>query len=279
MFIVVESGSTKADWMIIDYLEKTKTKTKGMNPYFHDENMVFNELKKNDVLFEIKHKVEKIFFYGAGCSSPKLNFRIEKGLKAFFMNCSTSINHDLEACAYACYNNEPEIACIIGTGSNSCYYDGNKVVEEIPSVGHHLGDEASGNYFGKILLADFLYKRLPEAMHNELVDMGLNKDVIIENVYQKPDVNVYIASFMPVLIKHKETEYAKNIIKAGFQRFLDIHVKCYSNYKDCEVNFVGSVADFLRDELHEVCKVNDIRIGRIIRRPLENLVQYHQSIM
>jgi len=279
MFIVVESGSTKADWMIIDGLVKTKTKTKGMNPYFHDENMVFNELKKNDILFNIKHKVEQIFFYGAGCSSPKLNHKIEKGLSAFFMNSIPTINHDLEACAYACYNNEPEIACIIGTGSNSCYYDGRKVIEKIPSVGHHLGDEASGNYFGKILLADFLYKRLPMEIHNELVEMGLNKDIIIENVYQKPDVNVYIASFMPVIIKHKDSEYAKNIIKEGFQRFLDIHVKCYSNYKDCEVNFVGSVADFLRDELNEVCKANNIRIGRIIRRPLENLVKYHQSIM
>lgn len=279
MFIVVESGSTKADWMIIDGLVKTKTKTKGMNPYFHDENMVFNELKKNDILFNIKHKVEQIFFYGAGCSSPKLNHKIEKGLSAFFMNSIPTINHDLEACAYACYNNEPEIACIIGTGSNSCYYDGRNVIEEIPSVGHHLGDEASGNYFGKILLADFLYKRLPMEIHNELVEMGLNKDIIIENVYQKPDVNVYIASFMPVIIKHKDSEYAKNIIKEGFQRFLDIHVKCYSNYKDCEVNFVGSVADFLRDELNEVCKANNIRIGRIIRRPLENLVKYHQSIM
>lgn len=279
MFIVVESGSTKADWMIVDGSEKIKTKTKGMNPYFHDEDMVLNELIKNEVLFKIKHRVEEIFFYGAGCSSPKLNHKIEKGMKGFFMNSRVKINHDLDACAFACYNSEPEIACIIGTGSNSCYYDGAQVIEEIPSVGHHLGDEASGNYFGKILLADFLYKRLPQVLHKELVEMGLNKDVIIENVYQKPDVNVYIASFMPVLIKHKETEYAQNIIKEGFQKFLDIHVKCYKNYMDCEVNFVGSVADFLRDELHEVCKRNDIRIGRIIRRPIENLVKYHQKTM
>lgn len=279
MFIVVESGSTKADWMIIDGSKKTQTKTKGLNPYFHDEVIVLNELNQNEILFEIKHKVEKIFFYGAGCSSPKLNHKIEKGLRAFFINSITTINHDLEACAFACYDNKPEIACIIGTGSNSCYYDGTKVIEEIPSVGHHLGDEASGNYFGKLILADFLYKRLPYEMHNELLNMGLNKEVIIENVYQKPDVNVYIASFMPILIKHKETDYAQNIIKEGFQRFLDIHVKCYKNYMDCEVNFVGSVADFLRDELHEVCKRNDIRIGRIIRRPIENLVKYHQKTM
>lgn len=278
MFIVVESGSTKADWMVIDGAKETAYSTKGFNPYFHSERDILIELNEQIQLGLIKEDVEEVFFYGAGCSSHELNKIIEDGLSAFFVNAEIHVDHDLNACAYACYDEKPEIACILGTGSNSCYFDGVTAQEVLPALGYILGDEGSGNYFGKRLLADFLYGRLPQEMHKEMESDGTNKPTIIENIYKKPDANVYIASFMPVLIKHKDLDYSQKIIRDGFQVFIDTHVKCYSNYLECDVNFVGSLADLLQQELRGVCTENGISVGCIIRRPLDKLVRYHKSL-
>lgn len=279
MLIVVESGSTKADWMVLRNGKETITNTQGFNPYFHSKTDILEALGANDVLNSIKDEVEQVFFYGAGCSSPELNQVIEGGLAPFFSNASISVDHDLNASAFACYNGEPEIACILGTGSNSCFFDGENVREEVPALGHLLGDEGSGNYFGKRLLADFLYNKLPQPMHDTFVDMGLTKASIVERVYQKPGANVFIASLMPVLIDNKDLPYSQNLIRKGFQEFIDIHVKCFEEHETCEVNFVGSISDLLQDELRAVCKDNNIRLGRIIRRPLQSLVSYHIKLL
>lgn len=278
MFIVVESGSTKADWMVVNDGVKTAYNTKGFNPYFHSKEDILLELHDHLELDLLKDKVEQLFFYGAGCSSPHLNQIIEKGLAAFFTKAAIYVNHDLAASAYACYNGKPEIACILGTGSNSCYYDGNSIKEEVPALSYVLGDEGSGCYLGKQLLSDYLYKRLPDAISGDLEAQQVTKEVIFENVYRKPDANVYIASFMKTIIHHKNLSYTQRLIESAFQAFLDVHVKCFANYRDVEVNFVGSVASLLQDELHEVCEKNGIRIGRIIRRPLEHLVNYHEKL-
>lgn len=278
MFVVVESGSTKADWMVVSDGAKMAYNTKGFNPYFHNKEDILLELNDHLELDLIKDKVEQLFFYGAGCSNPRLNQIIENGLAAFFTKADIFVNHDLAASAYACYNDEPEISCILGTGSNSCYYDGGKITEQVPALSYILGDEGSGCYMGKQLLTDYLYKKLPESIASDLEAQQITKEVIFENVYRKPDANVYIASFMKTLIQHKNLSYTQNLIQTAFQDFIDIHVKCFANYKDVEVNFVGSVASLLQDELYEVCEKNEIRIGRIIRRPLDHLVQYHEKL-
>lgn len=275
MFIVVESGSTKADWMVVDDGVKIAYNTKGFNPYFHNKEDILLELNDHLELDLIKDKVEQLYFYGAGCSSPQLNQIIKKGLAAFFTKAEIHVNHDLAASAYACFGGKPEIACILGTGSNSCFYNGSSVVEEVPALSYILGDEGSGCHMGKQLLTDYLYKRVPDQIAQDLEAQQITKEIIFENVYRKPDANVYIASFMKTLIHHKNLSYTQQLIKKSFQAFIDVHVKCFVNYKDVEVNFVGSVASLLQDELHEVCEKNDIKVGRIIRRPLEHLVNYH----
>lgn len=277
MIAVVESGSTKADWMLIDENGEVSTTTKGFNPYFHSDKDILVELSQNELLQKTKEQIEQIYFYGAGCSSVELNKIIENGLQQFFKSARIKVDHDLSACAYSCYNGRKEIACILGTGSNSCYYDGNQVSEVIPSVGHLLGDEGSGTYFGKKLLADFLYQRLPTDLSNSLKEIGLDKKTIIDNVYRKPDPNVYIASFMPLFAKYRDLDYVQKVIMDGFQVFIDIHVKCYKDYKDCEVNFVGSISSVFENELKEVCERNQIKVGVIIRKPLERLVKFHEK--
>jgi hypothetical protein len=264
--------------MLIDGPSNVLFHTKGFNPYFHTKQDILLELNAHLELYQIKDNIEQIFFYGAGCSELELNIIIEEGLKAFFINANVKVDHDLNACAYACYNDKPEIACILGTGSNSCFYDGREVLEVVPALGYILGDEASGNYFGKRILADFLYDKLPNPMINELKAIGLNKSIIVENVYKKSDANVYIASFMPTLVRHKDLEYSQYIIREGFQNFIDIHVKCYNNYLEYEVNFVGSLAFLFKKELTSICAENKISVGCIIQRPLDKLVKYHKSM-
>lgn len=275
MLLIVESGSTKADWMLIKDGCAIPHNTKGFNPFFHGKEDILLELNDHLELDLIKDQVTDIYFYGAGCSSPELNARIEAGLSAFFINAEITVGHDLLACALSLFEGRPLIASILGTGSNSCYFDGRSVKEEIPALGYILGDEGSGSYFGKRILADYLYGRLPDVMMKDLANQGMTKEKIIENVYMKPDANVYIASFMPTLIKNKNLDYSQKLIKKGLREFIDVHVKCFRNYKDAQVSFVGSVASLLQDELKEVCAEEGVQFGKVVRRPLENLVKYH----
>ncbi len=275
MIIVVESGSTKADWMLIDQEITFSISTKGLNPLFHSKTEIIKELSKYEELNSIKNRSFNLYFYGAGCSSEKLKNQIKDDLGSFFVKANISIDNDLHAAAYACYQNRPQIACILGTGSNSCYYDGKEFTEKTPAIGYILGDEASGTYFGKRMLKDFLYHQLPLEIEVEFLKMGMDKNKIIDSVYRRPDANVFISSFMPLLIKYKELAYSKNIIFKGLQEFIDIHIKCYENYQNHEVNFVGSISELLKDELLEICDQNKLKTGIIIRRPLERLTQYH----
>jgi glucosamine kinase len=277
MILVVESGSTKADWMLIKDAQHIPHTTKGFNPFFHSQEDILIELNDHLELDLIKDEVTTIYFYGAGCSSKKLNKIIEEGLSAFFTRAKVHVDHDLKACAVSLYQKEPLIACILGTGSNSCYFDGKNIKEKSDALGYILGDEGSGSYFGKIILSDFLYKRLPEKMMVEMNKLDLTKEKILENVYMKDDANVYIASFMPVLVRNKELDYCKNIIKQGFNDFLNKHVMCYPEAKKVPISFVGSLACLLKEELKEACEENGLTFGKVIRRPLENLVNYHLS--
>lgn len=275
MLIVVESGSTKADWMMVDGDQSAQVSTMGLNPYYHDETEVEAALREVVELTEIAHTVSEVYFYGAGCSIPELNAKIERGLSRVFTNATIFVGHDLDACAFATYSGVPEIACILGTGSNSCYYDGETVFEEIPALDYILGNEGGGTHFGRVLLADYLYKRVPKEIHDELQAMGLDKPSIIENVYMSSSANVFIASFMPVIVKFRHMEYCQQLVHEGFKRFIEIHVKCFHNYREVEVNFVGSVAHLFEKELRQACESEGLNVGTIIQRPLENLVHYH----
>lgn len=275
MIVIVESGSTKADWMLVSNGKEMTTHTQGFNPHFLGKTDILEALQHNELLQKYRETPFQLYFYGAGCSEPKLNSIIEDGLQSFFHNAMIVVHHDLYASALACYEGVPEIACILGTGSNSCYFAGKEVEEKMPSLGYILGDEGSGNYFGKRILADFLYKKLPQPMHNALVEMGLNKSEIISRVYNEPNANVFIGSIASVLIQQKDLDYSQALIREGIQAFLNTHVKCYASYKSCEINFVGSIAALLETELRQVCLENEMKVGRVVRRPLERLVRYH----
>lgn len=275
MLAIVESGSTKADWSIIKGENQMKFHTQGFNPFFHDENDVLFHLENHRDLKALRGEVKQIYFYGAGCSSPDLNKKILKGLSTFFYEAIVEVDHDLKASALALYEGDPIVACILGTGSNSCFFDGFNISEERPALGYILGDEGSGCYFGKRLFRDLLYQKLPVELEADLVNAGFNKSLIFEAVYSGDAPNVFIASAAKYLVRHKSLEYSQKIISEGLNEFIDQHVLCYGGVEDLKVGFVGSIAKVLEDELYLACSKRNLQMGRIIQRPLDYLVEYH----
>lgn len=278
MHLVVDSGSTKSDWVLIDGVKTQTYTTSGLNPNFHDEDSVYSVLSSNLELIGLGDKVDTIFFYGAGCSSVVLNAIIAKGLKRVFTKAVIKVDHDLKASAIATYQGAPSISCILGTGSNACFFDGETVSQNIPSLGYILGDEGSGAFFGKQLIKDFLYKKLPSNMHKSFQEnYDLTKDDIFKYIYRTPNANTYLASFMKFIVQHKNEQYVKEMIKKGFKEFIEAHVCIYHNYKAIKVNFVGSIAHLFSNELYQACSYYKVEIGQIVKKPINGLVNFHQK--
>ena len=280
MHLIVDSGSTKSDWVLLKDMGNEAFYTMGLNPYFHDEDTVCEAIEENEDLFAYRDDVTHLYFYGAGCSSPELNQIIHGGLSRVFTNAHIVVDHDLRACAYATYEDEPSISCIIGTGSNSCFFDGENIIEEVPALGYVLGDEGSGAYFGKKLVANYLYHKLPKRINDALkYDMKLTKDEIVRRVYMEPDANVYLASFMKFIIQYAEDDFIKEMIYNGFKEFIEAHVCCYQDYKNYKVHFIGSIAYLFKNQLSDACDFYRAQMGQVIRKPIDGLISYHLNKM
>ena len=188
------------------------------------------------------------------------------------------VSHDLDGAALATYNGEPHIAAILGTGSNSCFFDGEKIYEEVPALAYILGDESSGSYYGKRLLADYLYRRMPRHLYDEFkATYNLTKDIVMTNVYMRPHANVYLASFMRFCSSHRDEPYIRNMIRKGMREYLETHIACYDNHREVPVNFVGSIAHYFEDVLRNVAGEMGIRVGHIVKKPIHGLVDYHKK--
>lgn len=278
MIVVADSGSTKCDWVIIDPKTnaRVETNTKGINPFFHNEIDIANEVFKNHTLRNAGPKVTHVFFYCAGGSSRELQLRVERGLHIIFKTSDIKVDHDLDGAAYATCGGKPGIACILGTGSNSCYFDGKKIHEEVPALAYILGDEGSGSFYGKKLLRDYFYKLMPQPIRGEFeAQFHPNAHHVFERVYMQPHANVFLASFMRFCSEHRKVQYIRDMIHEGMYEFLNIHVCCYKNYREVPVHFVGSIAYHFEEVLREHCKNLKIEIGIITDKPVENLVEYH----
>ncbi|MGC6533222.1 MAG: hypothetical protein ACON34_09495 [Flavobacteriales bacterium] len=280
MILIADSGSTKCDWALVssDFEKRGYYRSMGLNPYFHTPEVIERALRDNAELASLAEEITHVFFYGAGSSSPKLCAIMEAGLARVFCNARILVDHDLVGAAYSTYSGEPSISCILGTGSNSVFFDGTGIYEEVPSLAYIVGDEASGSYYGKDLLRAYFYKRLPKELRDAFErDYAPTKDEFVDRVYNQPDANVYLASFMKFLGDQYEHPWCKELIKKGQRDFLEVHVKCYPNWAEVPVHFVGSGAYHFRKELGEVCAEMGIRLGNIIRRPIDGLVAYHKQ--
>jgi len=276
--LIADSGSTKCDWLVITEhgQELGEFHTMGFNPYFHDADLVEREMNANSQAMEVADSVDRVYFYGAGSSSPELCEVIAEGLRRVFANAVVHVGHDLDGAAYSTFTGEPAVTCILGTGSNSCMFDGTTVTEEVPALAYILGDEGSGSWFGKRLLSSFLYHKLPAAIHDDFVEQyGLDKLSITKRVYQEPNANVFLASFMTFLGRHKSDAFVQDWLDEGFKAFLDVHVACFEGASAMPIHFVGSVAYHFQDALKKACADRGYRVGNIIKKPIDGLAQYH----
>jgi N-acetylglucosamine kinase-like BadF-type ATPase len=284
MILIVDSGSTKCDWIAVNNNGKQvleKIRTLGLNPAILKENKLIKIIKSSPELMEHKNNVTHIFFYGAGCGTEKPRLALLKILEDIFINAEVDVQEDTWAAVRATINQDDEAAvvCIMGTGSNCSYYDGNILHQRVKSLGYTLMDDASGNYYGKELIRDFYFNHMPEAIRVSFNEKyNLDADHIKNNLYKQPNPNAYLASFAEFMFLNKDSEYIKELIKSGFRRFAKNMILQFKNEIEVvPVHFAGSIAFFSEDEIREVAQEFNFKVGNIVRRPIEGLVAYHIS--
>lgn len=278
MIVIVDSGSTKGDWAIIDTKGKEllRTKTIGLNPYFITSEDVVREIYKNSDLIKIISEVTHVFFYGAGCSSPEYNKIIKKGLDKVFLKSNNFVEHDLLAAAYVCYRGHPIIVCILGTGSNSCYFDGEKLREETPSLSFILGDEGSGSNFGKRIIRAHFLKKMPDRLFKAFAEQyNLTRLEVDKKVYNNPFANAYLASFSPFVVDNKHDPFIQKMIYDSLNEFIINQILVYPEARSVQLSFIGSIAHYYEDILNAVASEYHLKIGEIVKDPIANLVNYH----
>lgn len=279
LIIIADSGSSKTDWVVVDEngQQVDRIRTIGFNPYFQTTEQIFKETQNG-----FKHlssqlsAVKKVHFYGAGCSSREMNQIVSDALKPVFLNSKINIYHDLEAAAVATLGDHNGIACIIGTGSNSCVWENNLVIDNIPSHGFIFGDEASGSYLGIELLKLYLSGHLDQDLTNSFNQtFGLSIEQILNSAYREPSPNVFLAKFASFYSQHPDNESLQKIIYNGFNKFFEVRILPYTNYQKLNLGFVGSIAFYFQPILKRVAKEHNFTITQILQCPINNLVAYH----
>ncbi len=280
MKVIVDSGSTKADWKFLSGEEETSLHTMGFNPVFHSSDQIEEEVNKAfKGIIDLEQEAE-IYFYGSGCWDKKRKVIIENGLKRVFTNAKIDVHHDLLGAARATCGNEPGISCIIGTGSNTCLYDGKDVIDNVTNLGYLCGDEGSGTHLGKKLIRHYFYRELPKALEEELeVFVGGGKQKILDTVYDGTPPNVYLASFTRFMSEHVDHPFIQRILYRSFAEFIDRHVRKYHGHLRLPVHFIGSIAYVFQDMLKIVLTERTMQPGIFIKQPIDNLVAYHREFV
>ena len=279
MKLLVDSGSTKADWIAIDDNGKVlfTTQTLGLNPEVLDKEEIINRLEDKFDISHNKDKATHLFFYGAGCGTDRMKNFLTKVFKEYFTKAIVSVYEDTYAAVYATTPKDEEaIVCILGTGSNCSYFDGKVLHQKVQSLGYIAMDDCSGNRFGRHLLRGYYFNKMPKELALEFEEeYNLEPDNIKHNLYKEPNPNAFLATFAKFLIKHKDTEFCKKYIYWEMEEFVENYIKQFENHKDIPVHFVGSIAFYLVDELTEVLTKHGIKIGNVLRRPIDGLIAYH----
>lgn len=280
MILVADSGSTKTNWIAINDKGETEFRidTPGLNPAVFSREILYDRIVSKKELNEVKDDVKEIYFYGAGCGTQTAVNFLREIFKEIFVNAKIEIYEDTIAAVKSLQTDSPGIVCILGTGSNCSYFDGKVTHQKIVSLGYILMDSASGNYFGKQIIKDYSYGKMPAEIARQFESQyDLSPDFIKENLYKKGNPNTYLASVGRFLIENKESEYAQNILKDGLRFFVENQILQFEESKNVPIYFVGSIAHFLQDEIVEVLKEYNLKLGKIVRHPIVNLAQYHAS--
>lgn len=277
MILIADSGSTKTDWCIV--LNGTPIQrigTKGLNPFFQSEEDIQRELTSTLLPQLPEGTLSAVYFYGAGCTPEKAPVVQQAIANSLPVTGTIKANSDMLGAAHGLCGHESGIVCILGTGSNSCFYNGKEIIDNVSPLGFILGDEGSGAVLGKLLVGDILKNQLPSTLKETfLKQFNLTGPDIIDRVYRQPFPNRFLASLSPFLAQHIEEPAIHSLVLNSFLAFLHRNVMQY-NYKQYPVHFIGSIAYYYKEILQEAIEQTDIKLGKILQSPMEGLIQYHQ---
>jgi N-acetylglucosamine kinase-like BadF-type ATPase len=276
--LIADSGATKCEWCVLENGKKKKTiYTQGISPYFLSGPQIVSLLEK-ELLPKLKNiSVQEIYFYGTGLGNPN-NIKIVKAVfKKLFPKSKTEVQNDLLAAARALCGKTKGVACILGTGANSCFYNGKKMVKNSPGLGYILGDEGSGAYLGKKVVQYYLYNTYDEELKARFEKRFMVTPMeILENVYKKPLANRYLASYAIFLAENRGHYMIENIIEDGLNDFFFTHLYKYRESWTHPIHFVGSIAFGFKDVLKELCSTYELELGRVLKAPMQGLIEYHR---
>lgn len=279
MKLLVDSGSTKADWIAIDDNGKVlfTTQTLGLNPEVLTKDEILFRLNDKFDVSHNKEKVTHLFFYGAGCGTDRMKNFLTMVFQEYFTNAIVSVYEDTYAAVFATTpKNEQAIVCILGTGSNCSYFDGHVLHQKVQSLGYIAMDDASGNRLGRHLIRAYYFNKMPKKLAEKFEkEYDLDADVIKQNFYKEPNPNAYLATFAEFLIKNKEEALFQDFIREEMTAFVENYIMQFENYKEVPVHFIGSIAFYLKNELESILKEYGITLGNVLRRPIDGLIEFH----
>ena len=276
--LIADSGSTKCEWCLLSNGKKKIINTQGISPYFVKREDIVAILE-NELIPELKNvEVEELYFYGTGLTNPANEKVVRLALKQVFSGVEIMLEDDLLGAARALCGREKGIACILGTGANSCYYNGKKIVKNSPGLGYILGDEGSGSFLGKKVIQYYLYNTFDEdLMYRFNKQFNVTKDEILNSVYKKPLANRYLASYAFFLAENRGHYMIENIIEDGLNDFFFNHLYKYEETWKMPINFTGSIAFGFKDVLQELCHTYELELGTIMQSPMDGLIEYHKE--
>ncbi len=276
MILIADAGSTKTDWLFQSKQQEIiRFKSSGLNPVIISASEIDQRLSVVFKDFSKIPEVEKVHFFGAGCWNASSCNIIQNALQKYFPNAAIEVASDILGAVRASCGNQPGIVCILGTGSNTCLFDGEQIQKGVPSLGYILGDEGSGMYLGKQLIKHYFYQELPTDLHKKFTNSyHLDKETLIQKVYKEKGANQYLASFVPFMSIHKQHAFIQDLLKAAFNQFIERHLLKYTECKVLPIHFIGSIAFHFKAELTACLKERKLEVGRILKQPIEALGNY-----
>ena len=274
--LIADGGGTKTEWRLLNGLPRQSFYTAGISPYYLNsleiQQLLSTELPKS----VLKQRIDEIYYYGTGCKTKAKAILVQRALTGLFPMAKIYVTHDLMGAAVATCANNAGIVCILGTGSNSCMYNGKRMIINSPGLGYVLGDEGSGAYLGKKVLQHYLYGIFDKDLKQSfLKQYPTSREEILHKVYKEPFANRYLASFSQFLSKHRGHYIIENIIEDGLRDFFDQHLQLYPQKSNLNFHFVGGIAFHFKDKIAELCADYGFALGKVMKQPMKGIVAYH----
>jgi len=283
MILIADSGSTKTDWICLDFNKNIvfDTQTQGLNPQILNYNNIEQRIVNNFELYQKRKDITHLYFYGAGCGTEVPRKLIKKVFETIFVNSRIIVKEDTYAAVYSTVTvGSKSIVSILGTGSNCTYYDGKDIIQKITSMGYVLMDDASGNYFGKQILKDYFFNKMPPDLALKFSqEYILDPNIVKDTIYKKPNPQAYLATFAKFLIDNKNNNYCLNLINKGISLFISNQIEQFEDCKKIPLHFIGSIAYYLKDELKDELNRRDMILGSILKKPKDGLILYHKELI